>query len=48
MTGTLVLVGVRVGNRFGAWLGKRMESAGGVILILVGLHILYTHLAGPG
>lgn len=46
VTGSLVLVGVRVGNRFGARLGKRMEVAGGVILIAVGLRILYTHLTG--
>jgi manganese efflux pump family protein len=44
VTGTLVLVGVRMGNRFGVWLGKRMEILGGVILIVVGLRILYTHL----
>ena len=45
VAGTLVLVGVRMGNRFGVWLGKRMEILGGVILIVVGLRILYTHLA---
>jgi len=46
VTGTLVLIGVRMGNRFGTWLGKPMEVLGGIILIIVGLRILYTHLTG--
>jgi len=35
-------LGITMGNRLGARFGKRMEFAGGVILILVGLRILAT------
>ncbi len=37
-------VGLHLGRRFGALLGRRMEVAGGVILILIGLRILIEHL----
>ena len=43
---TLVIsfVGVLVGHRVGIRLGKPAEIAGGVILILIGLRILFEHL----
>jgi len=44
VTGSLTLVGVRLGARLGARFGKGMEVAGGVILIIVGLRIVYVHL----
>jgi manganese efflux pump family protein len=38
-------VGLHLGKRFGALLGRRMEIVGGVILILIGVRILVEHLA---
>ena len=38
------VVGLHLGRRFGALLGRRMEVVGGVILILIGLRILIEHL----
>ncbi len=46
VAGALSLAGLRLGSRLGARFGKRMEIAGGVVLILVGLHILLSHLTG--
>lgn len=43
-TFVLSLVGVWVGNLFGARYKSRAELAGGVILILIGLKILFEHL----
>ncbi len=37
----LSLLGFLLGNRFGHYIGSRAEILGGVILILIGLHILY-------
>jgi putative Mn2+ efflux pump MntP len=37
-------VGLHLGKRFGALLGRRMEVVGGVILIVIGLRILIEHL----
>jgi putative Mn2+ efflux pump MntP len=44
VTGSLTLAGVRLGARLGARFGKRMEIAGGIILIIVGIRIVYTYL----
>ena len=44
VTGGLSLVGLRLGSRLGARFGKRMEIAGGLILVLIGLRILISHL----
>jgi putative Mn2+ efflux pump MntP len=44
VTGALTLVGVRLGSRLGARVGGRMEIAGGVILIAVGVRIVFAHL----
>ena len=40
----LSLVGIFLGSRLGAAFGSRMEIAGGIVLFLIGLRILYTHL----
>lgn len=40
----LSLLGVAVGNRFGARLKQKAEIIGGVVLILIGLKILLEHL----
>lgn len=42
----LSLAGVRMGNGLGKRLGKRMEVAGGVVLLVIGLRILYQHMVG--
>jgi putative Mn2+ efflux pump MntP len=44
VTAILSLAGLALGSRLGAAFGRRMEAAGGVLLIGVGLHILVTHL----
>jgi putative Mn2+ efflux pump MntP len=43
-TAALCFSGVRVGRMAGLRLGRRVESIGGTILILIGLNILYAHL----
>lgn len=41
ITGALSVIGVRAGNKIGARLGGRMEIAGGVILCLMGVKLLW-------
>jgi putative Mn2+ efflux pump MntP len=45
VTGSLTFVGVRMGAKLGARFGNGMEVVGGIVLIVVGLRIVYTHLA---
>jgi putative Mn2+ efflux pump MntP len=45
ITFSLSLVGVYTGNRLGGFFEKRLEMAGGIILILIGLRILWEHMA---
>ncbi|SOE52315.1 Integral membrane protein [plant metagenome] len=40
----MVTLGVMLGRVLGAWVGKRAEILGGVILIAIGALILYEHL----
>ncbi|HET6494714.1 MAG TPA: manganese efflux pump MntP family protein [Thermoleophilia bacterium] len=44
VAGGFTAVGLHLGKRFGALLGRRMEIVGGVILIGIGLRILIEHL----
>jgi len=44
ITGVMSLAGIRLGRYLGGKVGSRMEMAGGVILIVIGLRILSTHL----
>jgi putative Mn2+ efflux pump MntP len=44
VTGLVSLLGLRLGNLLGRKFGKRMEIIGGIVLILIGLRIVYTHL----
>ena len=39
-------VGMLVGNKLNEKFGERMEIAGGIVLLLIGLRILITHLIG--
>jgi len=41
---TTTALGFAVGRRAGQWLGKRAETAGGLILIAIGIRILLSHL----
>ncbi|TBR40014.1 MULTISPECIES: manganese efflux pump MntP family protein [Dyella] len=45
-TFTMVTIGIMAGHVLGTVIGKRAETAGGVVLILVGATILYEHLHG--
>jgi len=44
VTFSLSFLGVYFGNRFGRFLGNKVEVAGGLILIVIGLRILLEHL----
>lgn len=44
VTAKLTLIGMLLGSRIGARLGQKMEIAGGLILIAVGLKIIVEHL----
>lgn len=46
VTGLLSWLGVRLGRGLGRAWGPRMERAGGVILLAIGLRILVTHMTG--
>lgn len=46
VAGGFTAVGIQLGKRFGALLGRRVEVLGGVILIGIGLRILFEHLFG--
>ena len=46
VAGALTVVGLELGTRFGALLGRRMEIVGGLILIGIGVKILVEHLTG--
>jgi putative Mn2+ efflux pump MntP len=43
VTAAISWMGMSLGKRLGSRFGKRMEVAGGVILILIGLRVLYVH-----
>jgi putative Mn2+ efflux pump MntP len=45
VAGAFTAVGMQLGTRFGALLGRRMEVVGGVILIAIGVQILVEHLS---
>jgi len=44
VTGLISWLGLFLGNRLGEKFGKRVEIAGGILLILIGLRILISHL----
>jgi len=44
VTGLVSWLGLRLGNKLGEKFGKRMEIAGGIILILLGIRILLAHM----
>jgi manganese efflux pump family protein len=44
VTGLLSLAAIRLGNRLGERFGRRMEAAGGTILVVIGVRILLQHL----
>jgi putative Mn2+ efflux pump MntP len=46
VAGVMTIIGMELGKRFGALLGRRMEVVGGLILIGIGVKILVEHLTG--
>jgi len=44
VAGAFTVVGMQLGKRFGALLGRRMEVIGGIVLIAIGVKILFEHL----
>jgi putative Mn2+ efflux pump MntP len=44
VTGTLSLLGIRMGARLGARFGERMEIVGGLILLGIGVQIVLSHV----
>lgn len=44
ITAVLCFVGTRIGRYAGCRMGKKVECAGGIVLILIGLNILREHL----
>jgi putative Mn2+ efflux pump MntP len=46
VTFVMTLLGVSLGRRFGHLFESKIEAAGGVVLILIGVKILWEHLAG--
>ena len=44
VTASLSLIGLQLGSRLGTHFGKRMELAGGVLLLIIGVRILIQHL----
>ena len=44
-TFTMVTIGSLLGQRIGQLIGKKAEALGGVVLIVIGCWILYSHLA---
>ena len=44
ITAALSLAAIKIGTRLGTMAGKQMEIFGGIVLILIGLRILYSHL----
>jgi manganese efflux pump family protein len=48
ITAAMSAIAVQLGGRLGDRLGRRMEVAGGIILIAIGLRIVYAHTVGGG
>lgn len=46
VAGAFTTLGLQLGKRFGALLGRRMEVVGGIVLIGIGVKILVEHLSG--
>jgi putative Mn2+ efflux pump MntP len=44
VTGLACLLAIRLGARVGAWLDKRAQTVGGLVLILIALRIVITHI----
>lgn len=44
VAGAMTVTGMAIGSRLGSLFGRRMEMAGGIVLILIGLKILASHM----
>ena len=46
VTAGMSILAIVGGTRVGGWMGKRAQIAGGIILILIGVRIVLSHMAG--
>ncbi len=46
VTALICLAAIQLGCRLGAWLGPRAQAVGGLVLLIIGVRILITGLAG--
>jgi putative Mn2+ efflux pump MntP len=46
VTGLVSWLGLQLGNKLSVKFGERMEIAGGIVLILIGIRILIAHIMG--
>lgn len=44
VAGIITIIGIRIGEKFSLKLGKKMEFAGGAVLLLIGIKIVLEHL----
>lgn len=44
ITAAMSLLAIKIGSKLGVLFGKRMEIAGGAVLILIGARIVFSHL----
>jgi putative Mn2+ efflux pump MntP len=44
VTSILSLLGILMGEKIGEVFGRRIEVAGGFLLVLIGIRILYSHM----
>ena len=44
ITAGMSFVAIKIGTKLGAMFGKRMEIFGGIVLILIGARIVFSHL----
>jgi putative Mn2+ efflux pump MntP len=46
VTASMSVLAIVGGSRVGGWMGKRAQIAGGIVLILIGVRIVISHMAG--
>jgi putative Mn2+ efflux pump MntP len=46
VTAGMSVLAIMGGNRVGGWMGKKAQLAGGIVLILIGVRIVISHMAG--
>ena len=46
VTAGMSVLAIMGGTRIGSWMGKKAQLAGGIVLILIGVRIVISHMAG--